>query len=87
MGLEERGGWGVSSSMFQITIGTSTENVLVSVVWLCFLEQNKEVQGLSEALPQKKAKMNDKLGCGVHRDYTVPLCSRYRLLQSVMMNE
>jgi len=32
--------------MFQITIGSSKENVLGFVVSLCFLEQDKEVQGL-----------------------------------------
>lgn len=38
------------SSMFQITIGSSTKKGLGCVVWLCCLEQDEEVQGWGEAL-------------------------------------
>lgn len=61
---------------------SSIENELVCVVWLCCLEQNKEVQGLCETLSQKKKefKFNDK---NLEFDCTVPLCSTYTAVCSL----
>lgn len=56
------------SSMFQITIGSSTENVLGSVVWLCFPEEDKEVHSLGGVL---KANLNDRFAFGVWSDHII----------------
>lgn len=48
---------GLLSSVFQITTGSSIENVPAFVAWLCFLEQGKEAFGLQEEPIQNYTKM------------------------------
>lgn len=42
----------------------------LAIVWLCYFEQDKEVQEFGEVHSQKKAKMNDKLESGAGSDCT-----------------
>lgn len=50
-------GGGLLSSVFQVTTGSSIENVAAFVARLCFLEQGKEALGLEEEPIQNYTKM------------------------------